>query len=320
MPDYLPAFLLTAAIGAAAAAAPIRTRWGYAPVLPMCPAGSDDIHGAISRLGGISLYAGFVAAVLATLLLPARWFPPARNPKEATRLIGLLVGTSAVFLFGLLDDRFQFSAGPQYLAQFFSALIAIAFIIFIEHVNNPFGAGPLVFARPVVWLLTIFWFMGMINTVNWLDGLDGLAAGTAAIMSGILALHMIHEGQLSVALLPLALGATLGFLPFNWNPARLFMGSSGSYFLGWALAALGIIKGAKVATVLLVMGLPILDVAWLIVNRWREAVPQGARGRARPSAPSSARHGLHPAADRVGVLRVLPGVRRSRTGAGEPAV
>ena len=134
----------------------------------------------------------------------------------------------------------------------------------------------MVFARPVVWLLTIFWFMGMINTVNWLDGLDGLAAGTAAIMSGILALHMIREGQLSVALLPLALlGATLGFLPFNFNPARLFMGSSGSYFLGWALAALGIIAGAKVATVLLVMGLPILDVAWLIVNRWRN---RGSRG------------------------------------------
>jgi UDP-GlcNAc:undecaprenyl-phosphate GlcNAc-1-phosphate transferase len=89
-------------------------------------------------------------------------------------------------------------------------------------------------------------------------------------MSGILAIHMIREGQLSVALLPVALlGATAGFLPFNFNPARLFMGSSGSYFLGWALAALGIIAGAKVATVLLVMGLPILDVAWLMVNRWR---------------------------------------------------
>jgi UDP-GlcNAc:undecaprenyl-phosphate GlcNAc-1-phosphate transferase len=116
----------------------------------------------------------------------------------------------------------------------------------------------------------------MMNTVNWLDGIDGLAAGTAAIMSGVLALHMIREGQLSVALLPLALlGAAAGFLPFNFNPARLFMGSSGSYFLGWTLAALGIIAGAKVATVLLVMGLPILDVAWLIVNRWRRGGSHG---------------------------------------------
>jgi UDP-GlcNAc:undecaprenyl-phosphate GlcNAc-1-phosphate transferase len=133
-----------------------------------------------------------------------------------------------------------------------------------------------VFPRLVVWALTIFWFMGMMNTVNWLDGIDGLAAGTAAIMSGILAIHMIREGQLSVALLPVALlGAAAGFLPYNFHPARLFMGSSGSYFLGWALAALGIIGGAKVATVLLVMGLPILDVAWLMVNRWRRG---GAHG------------------------------------------
>ena len=87
---------------------------------------------------------------------------------------------------------------------------------------------------------------------------------------------MIREGQLSVALLPLALlGATLGFLPYNFNPAKIFMGSSGSYFLGWALAALGIMGGAKVATVLLAMGLPIMDVAWLIYHRWRHG---GVRG------------------------------------------
>ena len=135
------------------------------------------------------------------------------------------------------------------------------------------------FPWPVVWRLTIFWFMGMINTVNWLDGLDGLAAGVAAIIAAFLAIHMIREGQLSVALLPVALlGATLGFLPFNFNPARVFMGSSGSYFLGWALAALGIIGGAKVATVLLVMGLPILDVAWLIYR------PLAARRQAGTSA------------------------------------
>ena len=112
--------------------------------------------------------------------------------------------------------------------------------------------------------------MGMINTVNWLDGLDGLAAGVSAIVAAFLAIHMIREGQLSVALLPLALlGATLGFLPYNFNPAKIFMGSSGSYFLGWALAALGIMGGAKVATVLLAMGLPIMDVAWLIYHRWK---------------------------------------------------
>jgi UDP-GlcNAc:undecaprenyl-phosphate GlcNAc-1-phosphate transferase len=117
---------------------------------------------------------------------------------------------------------------------------------------------------------TIFWLMGMMNTVNWLDGLDGLAAGVAAILSAVLAFHMYREGQHSVALLPLALlGATLGFLPYNFHPAKVFMGSSGSFFLGFAVGALGIMAGAKMATVLLVMGIPILDVAWLIFDRWR---------------------------------------------------
>jgi UDP-GlcNAc:undecaprenyl-phosphate GlcNAc-1-phosphate transferase len=92
--------------------------------------------------------------------------------------------------------------------------------------------------------------------------------------------HMIREGQLSVALLPLALlGATLGFLPYNFNPAKIFMGSSGSYFLGWALAALGIMGGAKVATVLLAMGLPIMDVAWLIYHRWKRGDKPESIGR-----------------------------------------
>ena len=128
--------------------------------------------------------------------------------------------------------------------------------------------------------LTVFWFMGMINTVNWLDGLDGLAAGVSAIVAAFLAIHMIREGQLSVALLPLALlGATLGFLPYNFNPAKIFMGSSGSYFLGWALAALGIMGGAKVATVLLAMGLPIMDVAWLIYHRWKRGDKPESIGR-----------------------------------------
>ena len=226
------------------------------------------------------MYAGFTVAVLATILLPQAWFPPRLDAGEPIRLTGLLIGTTAVFIFGLLDDRLQFGSRPQYVAQFFSALIAIAFIIFIERINNPFNHGQIIFPWPLVWALTIFWFMGMINTVNWLDGLDGLASGVSAILATFLVIHMIREGQYSVALLPLALlGATLGFLPYNFNRARVFMGSGGSYFLGWALAALSIIGGAKVATVLLAMGLPILDVAWLIYHRWRRGGLPGFNGR-----------------------------------------
>ena len=123
--------------------------------------------------------------------------------------------------------------------------------------------------------LSLFWLMGMMNTVNWLDGLDGLAAGIAAIFSVVLFVAMIQDTatqdpQLSIAPLPLALlGATLGFLPYNFYPARVFLGSSGALTLGFALGCLGIIGGAKMATVLLVLAVPIIDVAWLIVSRAR---------------------------------------------------
>ncbi len=144
---YLPAFALTCAIGVIVAAltAPAAIALGTRLGLVDRPGGRRQHHGAISRLGGIALYAGFIAAVLATVRPAGRLVPPSLDPNEALRLTGLLVGATFVFIFGLLDDRFQFSSGPQYLAQFLSALIAIAFIIFIERVNNPFGAEPIIF-------------------------------------------------------------------------------------------------------------------------------------------------------------------------------
>jgi UDP-GlcNAc:undecaprenyl-phosphate GlcNAc-1-phosphate transferase len=123
----------------------------------------------------------------------------------------------------------------------------------------------------------------MINTVNFLDGLSGLVTGVAAILCAVLALHMLfvaEPSQGSVALLPVALlGAALGFLPHNFAPARIFMGSTGSYFLGYTLAALGIVGGARLATVMLVLGLPALDLVWLVMTRWRRGVSPGQGGR-----------------------------------------
>jgi len=261
--------------------AKLGLRWGILDE----PGGRRRHKGRVSRLGGVALYLAFTTGLLLTLFLPSHLLPPRQDPKELTRLTGLLVGTGFVFLFGLLDDRLQFPAFPyQYVAQLIAGLIAIAFIIHIKHVNNPFTNqfffGPEGFPWPIVWVLTIFWIMGMINTVNFLDGLDGLAAGVGAILCIILTLHMVRQGQLSVALLPLAmLGATLGFLPYNFHPAKVFMGSSGSYSLGFALGALGIIGGARMATVLLAMGLPILDVAWQIIRRRRLGQPIGLGDR-----------------------------------------
>jgi UDP-GlcNAc:undecaprenyl-phosphate GlcNAc-1-phosphate transferase len=237
-------------------------RYGFVAL----PGGRRKHAGTKSRLGGVALYVAFVAAAVLAQFLPVE----RQDPKELTRLVGLLLGGTFIFLVGVYDDKKELSPAPQLTAQLITSLIAICFLIFIEVINNPLTNLPVWFPWFVTLPLTIFWLMGMMNTVNWLDGVDGLATGVAAILSAVLAFHMYREGQHSVALLPLALlGATLGFLPYNFHPARVFMGSSGSYFLGFAVGALGIIAGAKVATVLLVMGIPILDVAWQIVSRLR---------------------------------------------------
>jgi len=231
------------------------------------PGGRRRHVGTKSRLGGLALFVAFVVVAVLAQFLPVE----RQDPRELTRLVGLLLGGTFIFLVGIYDDKRELRPSPQIAAQFVAALIAIQFLIFIEYVNNPFTNQQ---TEPFPWLFvvafTLFWLMGMMNTVNWLDGLDGLAAGVAAILSAVLAFHMYREGQHSVALLPLALlGATLGFLPYNFHPAKVFMGSSGSFFLGFAVGALGIMAGAKMATVLLVMGIPILDVAWRIFDRFR---------------------------------------------------
>ena len=254
-------------------------RWG----LVDRPGGRRAHHGEIPRTGGIALFGAFTITLLLAFLLFRRWLPASTDPNETTRLAGLLVGSTFAFIFGLVDDKHELSWRGQITVQLVCSAIAIVALIFIERVNNPFSANQIVFPDLIVWALTAFWFLGAMNTVNWLDGLDGLAAGVAAILSAVLVAHMLFRAdppQLSVAVLPLALlGATLGFLPFNFNPARIFMGSSGSYFLGFAVAALGIIGGARMATVLMVLGLPIVDVAWLIWRRRRRGLSAGQGGR-----------------------------------------
>lgn len=258
-------------------AATLGRHWGLVDV----PGERRKHTGVVPRTGGMALCWSFLlAALLATYV--ARWLPAPEgpDPQETTRLIGILLGSIFVFVVGLCDDRYELKAGPQYLAQLMASLIAISCLVFIERVMNPFTNQLLVFPGFVTVGITIFWITGMINTVNFLDGLDGLAAGVAAIVTAVLFIHMLRVGQYSVSLLPLALlGTTLGFLPYNFHPARVFMGSTGSYFLGYALATLSIVAGARMATVLLMLAVPILDVGWLILERLRRDRQPGEADR-----------------------------------------
>jgi UDP-N-acetylmuramyl pentapeptide phosphotransferase/UDP-N-acetylglucosamine-1-phosphate transferase len=223
------------------------------------------------KLGGVALFLPFLIAVgLSLILLPLTLEARPDLPHELRRLAGVIVGSLVVLLVGIYDDKRELSHWPQLLAQFLAAGVAIYSGIVIYEIASPFG-GLVRFPFWFAIAFTLFWLLGMMNTVNWLDGLDGLAAGITVIASLIFFAHSNRLGQVSIALLPLALaGCTLGFLPYNFYPARVFMGTSGALFLGFALGTLSIIGGAKAATALLVLGIPILDVAWQIVNRLRE--------------------------------------------------
>lgn len=288
---YLAVFLI--AVATAVVATPLARRLSFRWGIVAEPGGRRRHRGRIPKLGGAAVAVAWLAGVAAIY-----WLLPPANPDDAVRLRGVILGALVVLAGGLLDDRRDLSPRWQFLIQFLGALVAMSHLIFIEVFTNPFGGdwlrtgtpltlffrldGNLVWIwRPLALLFTTFWVVGMINAVNFLDGLDGLAAGVCLIAAALFAWHSHRLGQETVPLFPLALaGALLGFLPFNFAPARIFLGSAGAYFLGYQMATLSILSPAKLSTALLVLAVPILDVAWQIISRLRRGRHpfQGDRG------------------------------------------
>lgn len=274
---YLVVVIVSAAAGLIAT--PLVRRLSFALGLLAEPGGRRRHAGRIPKLGGLAVFVAWLVGIGLTY-----WLLPPSNPDDALRLRGVVFGSFVVVVGGLLDDRYDLPPAAQLLIQLLGALIAILHIIFIEVFTNPLPSaslweaiplfrvdGGLVWLwRPLALLFTAFWVMGMINAINFLDGLDGLAAGVCLIAAAFFAYHSYSLGQETVPLFPLALaGALLGFLPFNFSPARIFLGSAGAYFLGYQMATLSILSPAKLSTALLVMAVPIIDVAWQIVSRIR---------------------------------------------------
>lgn len=215
----------------------------------------------IARTGGYAIFAAFVIGIALSLPLVPRF------PEEYPRLIGLLLGAVVILPVAFLDDLKRLDPIPQLGAQVVVALIAIAFGIVLDNVASPLG-GIVNFPFWITIPFTLFWFVGMINTLNFIDTMDGLAGGISTIAAIALSVRALYMGQYSIAILSLALaGACLGFLPYNLHPARVFMGTSGSMFLGYSLAILAIIGGAKIATTAMVLCIPILDTALVIARR-----------------------------------------------------
>lgn len=256
---------------------------------------------AVPRLGGVAM---FLAFVFASFLF---YTPGDLNkhqiifghsyPSELVSYILFLIAGTLIVLVHAYDDIKGLKPLPKLLAQTAAVIIVLGPGITMFHgvllfgFSNPFGASvdnanlpwylkpeislfihhpDMTFAAIPAVLFTWFWMAGMMNTVNLIDGLDGLATGVTAITSLFITIISWTLGQQSIALLAgIFTGAVLGFLPHNWNPAKIFMGDSGSQFLGLGLAVLSIMGGAKVAMALMVLGIPILDVAVVMVNRVR---------------------------------------------------
>ena len=221
----------------------------------------------IPRIGGLGIYAAFMVSVILTTIMADI------EGESLKEIIGLIVSGSFIIFVGIVDDYRNLPAKRKLLGQIIAAVILVLlFDVRIDFITDPLGDYIYLewFAVPV----TIFWLVGLTNTVNLIDGLDGLAAGVAAIASITIMLVALKQSFLLVAILTAALaGSACGFLFYNSYPARIFMGDTGSMFLGFMLAGISVIGAVKsTATIALVvpilaLGVPILDTTFAIIRR-----------------------------------------------------
>jgi UDP-GlcNAc:undecaprenyl-phosphate GlcNAc-1-phosphate transferase len=217
------------------------------------------------RLGGLAIY-------LATMLAIVCSMPITRD------LLGILLGGTWIVIVGVLDDKYSLPARVKLAGQVIAAVILVAFDVKIEWLNNPFGGY--FYLEYLSIPFTVFWVISFINVVNLIDGLDGLAAGVSGIASITVILVAVHQGYFPVATLTAALaGGIIGFIHYNFNPATIFMGDTGSMFIGYMLAAISIFGAVKsAATIALIvpaiaLGLPIMDTAFAILRRYSNGRP-----------------------------------------------
>jgi UDP-N-acetylmuramyl pentapeptide phosphotransferase/UDP-N-acetylglucosamine-1-phosphate transferase len=252
---------------------------------------------AVPRLGGLAMFGAFAVGVLLTFVFNIREGKSGNESFESSRVLLMLAGAGIITVVMAIDDIRDLRPVTRLFWQIGAALLVIVPSLVwpggpnfsaatgtmelpgTQHydqgagvlaltVQSPFG-GAIELPLVVAVLFTVVWLVGMTNTINWIDGLDGLAAGVSVVACGVLFwITGPVLGQWTLAYLPLILGAAiLGFLPFNIYPARIFMGDSGAMFLGFTLAVISIIGGAKLAAALLVLGIPILDAIYLVIYR-----------------------------------------------------
>lgn len=240
------------------------------------------------RLGGVAIYFAFVFAVLVGLpvervigiapdagrvVIAIPFVPSIGRP-----ILGLLLGATLITILGLVDDIRGTSPPAKLAGQIVAAAVVLPFGVGMDVLTNPLGG--MVFVGPLGALLTIVWLVALCNVMNLVDGIDGLAAGIATIAGGTLVIASFQRGDTGTAILAAAfMGGTLGFLPYNFNPARIFLGDAGSMLLGYVLGGLSVLGTYKSYTALSLLvplaalGVPVADTALAIARRWRRGRP-----------------------------------------------
>ncbi|HIW57322.1 MAG TPA: undecaprenyl/decaprenyl-phosphate alpha-N-acetylglucosaminyl 1-phosphate transferase [Firmicutes bacterium] len=216
-------------------------------------------------MGGLAIFYGFIVSVLCFATLDRE-------------TLGVLIGAVIIVTTGIIDDITDMKAIVKLLCQVLAAAVVVYSGVRIEHIANPLSSwvGPpyIILNYWVSCAVTMFWIVGICNALNLIDGLDGLAVGVSSIAStAMLALTILSQNLNASILIAAVAGACLGFLPYNFNPAKIFMGDTGALFLGYILACVsiqGMLKMSAVITFavpILILGLPIFDTAFAIVRR-----------------------------------------------------
>jgi UDP-GlcNAc:undecaprenyl-phosphate GlcNAc-1-phosphate transferase len=274
-PYHLIAFLISVAV--VWTTTPIIKRIGLKAGYVDQPNERKMHHRPMVRLGGVSIFAGSLIALLIVWWWGGFGLLPENKEWE---IWGVTLGGIAFFAIGLVDDLFSLSAISRLIAQTGVSAIVWTMGIRIDFLTLPFAN-----LIHLDWLslpITVIWLVGIANAINWIDGLDGLAAGVCGISAVVLLILCLFMEQPAAALVAAALaGGALGFLRYNFNPAQIFMGDGGAYFMGFTLAGvavIGLVKIAAVTTVAvtavllpyLVLAVPILDMSVVILSRLKK--------------------------------------------------
>lgn len=222
----------------------------------------------IPLLGGLAVAGGFVFGLFIALRI--------HEPVVASsHVMGLLLGGAVILAVGVWDDKYGMSAGAKFAGQGVAAVIAIVAGYQMGHLTEPISKTTFFFPAPVAWIASMLWIVAITNAMNLIDGLDGLATGVGAIICATLTVTVAQAGLPFGLCIGLALfGGLIGFLPFNFPPARIFLGDTGALFVGYNLALLSL-EGYRQSTVitfvvpLLALAVPLMDTALSFFRRAR---------------------------------------------------